>query len=386
MTSRWVLWSVLPILLIASVAKAGRAGSWEIETVADSAGGRYASLQIDTLGNVHVSYFNYMEHQLEYSFWDHRLNKWFTTTVDDTLGGCSLVLDSRNRPHISYLAYGTGALKYAYFDGTNWKLQSIELEGKRISYYTSLVLDREEKPILSFYTEYSNAIADRLRLRVVSWTGEAWEMRTVDADEGSGKFNSLAMDATGHLQIAYGNVEYKNASLRYARWNGRAWEVEILEGAGRPGTSMWSVCIVLDSQSVPHLAYSDVANRVVKYGTKRGREWNLQAVDTVAEVGYPDRNGIALDSQGNPYISYYDAGAGVLKLAHQQGGKWIVEVVDRNFAGYTSSLRIREGTVWLAYADERSKRLKVAHKVLADVAQSGPVGIADKPDAVRREK
>jgi hypothetical protein len=71
-----------------------------------------------------------------------------------------------------------------------------------------------------------------------------------------------------------------------------------------------------------------------------------------------------LDDQGNPYISYYDVGSGILKVAHRKDQKWVAEVVDRNFTGFTSSLQIDRGTIWLTYADEAGGGLKCARRSL----------------------
>ena len=159
-------------------------------------------------------------------------------------------------------------------------------------------------------------------------------------------------------------MEYKNASLRYARWNGHSWDVEVLEGAGRPGTSMWSVSMVLDKADAPHIVYTDAVNGLVKYATRKAGKWDLQIVDSLANVGYPDRNGIALDEEGHPYISYFDPGRGLLKLAHLKDNKWVTEVVDRNSAGFTSSLQIDHRNIWLTYLDGTGQRLKFARRSL----------------------
>ena len=227
---------------------------------------------------------------------------------------------------------------HIYWDGSSWKTQPIELHAVVINYFTSIVLDSNDYPSISYYEENGGG-SNELRLRVVSWNGERWEARTVDSDLGSGKFNFMVMDSKSHPHIVYGNVEYMKASLRYAQWNGSAWDVEILEGEGAPGTSMWSEAMILDKNDVPHIAYTDVRNRIVKYATRRSGKWVLEAVDSLGGVGYPDRNGIALDERGNVYISYYDRGRGLLKVAHKEDGKWVVEVVDRNFAGYTNCCR-----------------------------------------------
>jgi hypothetical protein len=340
-----------------------RSAEWTVGLVEPGAGGRFSSLRIDKYDNAHVSYFDESQSLIVYSFWDHSLNKWFTTSVDRGSGFCSLALDSKQHPHISY-PEGSEKVTEAYWDGSAWQKRPVVTQAKIINYYTSIALDAQDNPMISFYEEIG-AGYNQGRLRTVAWNGKYWELRTVDGDIGSGKFNSIAMDSMGHPQIAYGNVEYKNASLRYARWNGRSWEIEVLEGAGKPGTSMWSVAMVLDKADQPHIAYTDVANRLVKYATKKGGRWDLQAVDSLSRVSYPDRNGIALDDKGDPYISYYDAAQGLLKVAHQENQRWVTEVVDRSFAGLNSSLQIAHGRIWITYADESGERLKFALRLPA---------------------
>jgi hypothetical protein len=343
------------------------AADWQ-SGVIDGPGGKFSSLRIDTYGNAHVSYVSGM---LQYSFWDHSLNRWFTTALDRATGFCSLTLDSKQHPHISYPEYGSGKLKYTYWDGTAWKMQAVQIQARIINYYTSIALDSKDNPSISFYEELGEGDY-LLRLRMVTWNGKFWELKTVDSDHGSGKFSSIAINSAGYPEIAYGNVEYKNASLRYARWNGRSWEITVLEGAGKPGTSMWSVALVLDKHDVPHIAYSDVINGIIKYATKVDGKWQLQAVDSVSKVAYPDRNGLALDDQGTPYISYYDAGIGVLKVAHRKDQRWVTEVIDQGFVGFTNSLQIHNGTVWVTYGNDTGDVLKFARLLPEKVPAASP--------------
>lgn len=347
-------------LLLASLLPAAE---WQVGTL-DGVGGKYSSLRIDKFGNVHVAYCAVSQGQVGYGFWDKNLKRWFTSTVGRCSGFTSMVLDSKQRPHISY-PDGTGNINHSYWDGTSWQKQTVELHATVINYYTSIIVDLNDYPSISYYEEHG-AGENGLRLRVVTWNGKFWEARTVDSDLGSGKFNSMASDSKGNPQIAYGNVEYQNASLRYAKWNGNGWDLDILEGRGVPGTSMWSVALVLDNNDLPHIAYTDVKKRILKYGTLRNGKWELDSVDTLGAVAYPDRNGIALDERGSVYISYYDPGLGVLKVAHQQGRQWVVEVVDRYSAGFTSSLQISQGNVWVSYANETGEQLKVARRPLPD--------------------
>jgi hypothetical protein len=363
--------SILQILLAGSLTATTQSGVWTTEIVDPGGGGQFASMRIDAFGNAHVAYMD-RDTGLKYSFWDHSLNKWFTTPLDRTGGFIALALDSKQRPHISYIEYGTGKLKYSHWDGSIWQKQALAIPAKDISFYTSIALDANDYPIISFY-EYEAATGDSLlRLRTVSWNGTLWDVRTADSTRGSGKFNSIAYDAKGNLHLAYGNVAYENATLRYARWNGRSWEPEIVEGVPGTGYLAFSVFIALDKLDIPHIVYTDVPRQAVKYASCVGNTWKVETVDSIRKSAYPDRNGLAFDELGNPYISYYDGGLGFLKIAHKKDGGWITEIVDRDFAGYTNSLQIHDGTIWVAYADEPAASLKVSRRLLKDAGSLSP--------------
>ena len=344
------------------------AGDWITAVVDGVSGGKYSSLRFDKFGNAHVAHFDGPNGTINYSFWDHSLNKWFSTNVDRGSGFCSLILDSKQRPHISY-PEGSNRIKHAYWDGSTWQKQSIDIHATVINYYTSIVLDNQDNPSISFYEEIG--VGDkRGRLRIVTWNGNAWGLRTVDSDLGAGKFNSAAMDSKGDPAIAYADVEYQNASVRFARWNGRAWDVEILEGAGKPGTNMWSVSMLLDKHDVPHVVYTDVRNGLVKYATKKDGKWTMLAVAPVSPA-YPDRNSIALDEDGKPYISYFDNDTGVLKVVTPVGdGKWLSTVVDQSSAGMTSSMQVHDGWIWITYFSGDTNQLKVARSKIERAAQA----------------
>jgi hypothetical protein len=361
------------LLLLAGLASGARsADTWNVEVV-EAAGGYFSSLRIDNKGNAHVAHAHPDTRALKYSFWDSALNKWFTTTLDQSNGFCALALDSNQRPHISYLSAGTEKLKYARWDGAEWNKQTIQIRSKRIDFYTSIALDPSDNPTISYY-EYQGMGDDlRLNVRNVAWNGKLWEVRTVDGDRESGKFNSIAVDSAGKPHVAYANVHAGTASLRYSRWNGQSWEPVVLEGPGILGYEAFSVSLLLDKHDNPHIAYTEVHTRRAKYATRREGKWEFEVVDQLVNLGYPDRNGITVDEAGRPYVSYYDAGLGQLKLAHKNGAKWITEIVDDNAAGYTSSIRIDRGAIWITYSDE-ARQLKCARRPLAsgELARPAP--------------
>jgi hypothetical protein len=363
--ARWRMARWLGSIVFLGLGLLLHAAEWHSGVIPDTVGANYSTLKLDRQGNVHVVHTD-NEGMLHYSFWDRRLNKWFSTNIQKGAMYCDLTLDSKDRPHVSFPA-GTGVI-HAYWDGNTWQSQFANVRARVINYYTSIALDPQDNPAISFYEEVG-AGDNILRLRTVVWDGSRWDLRTVDADHGSGKFNSMATNSKGYPEIAYGNVEYgnQNVSLRYARWDGKAWNAEILE---RDGSSKWSVCMTLGKNDVPHIVYTDPGKRVVKYATKRAGKWVFQVVDTIAREAYPDRNGIALDGNGVPYVSYYDAGAGILKVAHPENGRWVAEIIDQGYSGLQSSIQIGDDTIWITYADESGLQLRYANRPIGQPASA----------------
>lgn len=366
--------------------EAAQSGDWKIESVdAQGTPVRFTSLKVDTSGNVHVAYAldDNNRYPLRYSVWDHSLKRWFTMTVDQNVGTVSLALDSKQRPHISYTDFAGGRLRYAHWDGATWHTEVVPVNSQNVNYYQSIALTPDDRPNISFYEYQGPKDTDiRIRLRTVMWNGQYWELRTVDSDQGSGKFNAMTADPQGHLHIAYANVSASTGGMRYAFWDGKTWNLEILEGEKENnGHGVgWSCNIAVDKQSIPHLVYTDEVEKRLKYAVRKGGRWQIQVIARMAGVAYPDRNSIALDNDGQPYIGFYDSGKATLQVIHPDGKKWVLETVDSNGVGFTSSMQIDKGEIWISYADDANGGLKVAHREIgaqvtpgvSEVVQRGP--------------
>jgi hypothetical protein len=347
-------------------AKTVSAGDWKIDSVdALGAPAKYTSLKVDNLGNVHVAYVldDQNRYLLRYALWDHSLKRWFAMTVDHNVGTCSLTLDSNQHPHISYTEFAGGRLKYGHWDGAQWKTEVLPINAENISYYHSIALTPDGRPSISFY-EYEGARDSgfRIRLRNVMWGGAIWELRTVDSQPGSGKFNAMAADRQGHLHLVYANVSAGTGSIRYAFWDGKSWKTEIIEGenAGDGHGVGWSCNIALDSDANPHITYMDEVAKLVKYAVRKNGKWKIEVIARVRGVAYPDRNSIAIDGRGVPFVGYFDAANGSLQVAHPEGQKWMIDTVDAENSGFTSSMQIDNDVIWISYGDGANGGLKVA--------------------------
>jgi hypothetical protein len=292
--------------VLGTAAAAAEDPVWKTEVVETAGPGKYSALQIDKDGNLHLVYSvdDGNRFPLKYAFRDQRLGKWFVMTVAQSAGAAAIALDATQRPHISWVDAGSGSgskLRYAYWNGTKWVGQAIPLNSDVIAYYNSIALDPAGKPTISFYEYRGPKDSDiHIRLRTVTLNGAQWEVRTVDSDEGSGKFNSIASDAQGNMHLAYANVSASTASLRYAFWNGRSWKTEVVDGPEQNNGQAvgYSAYIALDKQGEPHISYINESNSVVKYATRKAGKWHIQSIDRLSAFGYPDRNSVAFDEHG----------------------------------------------------------------------------------------
>ncbi len=359
---------VAGILLAATLS--AETPAWTVETVDSSGVGTYSSLKVDKDGNAHVAYVLEPFHELKYAFWDHDLKRWFPMNVAPGASFCSLALDSKQRPHISYADFGAGSgaqLHHAYWDGAAWKIQAIPLNSESIAYDTSIALDANDNPSISFYENRGpKGSTIGARQRLVAWDGKGWTVRTLDDENQSGKFNALAIDSHGLLHVAYANLNPAAAGMRYSLLDGASSKIEVFDGRG-PNNPMlvgYSVAIALDSDDNPHVTYMNYSSPGLKYAVRKSGRWEVQTIDRLSAISSADRNSIAVDEQQHPYIGYYDPGRGILQMAHLDGKKWATETVDNDFAGFTSSMDIKQGTIWMSYADLTNNTLKVARRQL----------------------
>ena len=53
-----------------------------------------------------------------------------------------------------------------------------------------------------------------------------------------------------------------------------------MEGVSEPAPT-YSVMLVLDKNDNPHIAYTDVKKKLIKYATRQNGKWQIEVVDTI---------------------------------------------------------------------------------------------------------
>jgi hypothetical protein len=272
--------------------------------------GEFPSIALDASGYPHISYYDGTNADLKYARWDG--SAWRIETVD-SMGNVgaytSIALDASGYPHISYakIIYFDGTsdldLKYAHWTGNAWSIETVDSAGN-VGAYTSIALDASGYPHISYYISYGESWSTGARaLKYAHWTGSSWSIETVDSQvlwEGS----SIAIDASGRPHIAY-QGDYNThgvATLKYARWTGSSWSIETVDSASMDRLIYPS--IALDASGYPQISYSDVSAGL-KYARWTGSAWSIQTIDSGSGSG---ETSLALDASGRPHISYVHRG------------------------------------------------------------------------------
>lgn len=151
-----------------------------------------------------------------------------------------------------------------------------------------------------------------------------WDIQKVD-DMGAGGyvFNSpiVVLDSNDVPHIAYSKlIDFPNSYMRfvmYSSWNGFAWTSQSV-GLGTP------YGLVLDDNDTPHLAYGFMQS--IDYATFNGTNWDTQTIETIGTGIGSVSGAIALDSSGQPHVAY--STGKTVKYANRLGSTWDIQTVD----------------------------------------------------------
>jgi hypothetical protein len=218
------------------------------------------SIFVDASGKVYISYYNFNEGYLKLAARDK--GQWKIEIVDDgqkqsnAVGGFSSVkVDSRGRIHISYIDAVNGFLKYAVKEKDTWNIEVAD-DSEFVSNFTSLALDKEENPYISYTVD---KFPNKPDLWIAKKVGGKWIIELVDTEEIAGHYSSIVVDQHSNIYISYSAMRrLKVAKNIEGRWN--------FECVDPDGTVMYT-SLSIDTNGMPHIAYYD-KDIGVKYAYK----------------------------------------------------------------------------------------------------------------------
>ncbi len=336
--------------------------TWYI-TVVDSNGnvGRYSSIVLDRLDGIHISYYDDTNHALKYysTEWgiqnvqqDEMLSHpfWSFARMKHATAGSPHITGENGNVHIAYTEMATprGDLKFASFNGTDWKVETVDDDGL-VGQHSSLKLDSKGHPHIAYYDE------TQARLKYAKWNGTGWIIEVVDEEGNVGRECSLDLDSKDQPHITY--MDLWNGPLKYAWRDDQVWHVGVVGG------TVWAAglynSMALDSMDHPHVVYFSRVSAVTAYAYFDGERWLFRHLDS---KGWQHIS-IALDSNDQPHVAYADSDTLAPKYTYWNGSEWVMKVVDDSspYMGTHASIALsKDDEPMMAYYDETLADLKFA--------------------------
>ncbi|MEO0299695.1 MAG: hypothetical protein ABIM58_02825, partial [candidate division WOR-3 bacterium] len=245
---------------------------------------------------------------------------WQTQVVDATgnVGKyTSIKIDNQNRYYISYYDSTNGDLKFAYYDGSIWKIETVDGLLSDVGKWSSISLDLNNRPHISYY-DVSNR-----DLKYAYYNGLFWVIETVDNIGNVGQFTSIYVDQNGIPHISY--FDNTNTALKYAYKPTSSWIIETVDNSANVGRY---TSIIVDENGKVHISYNDQTNNALKYATGNYGNWQIQ---TIVNNQYGSFTSISLDNNNYPFIShrkYGGQGSEGLYLHFFNGNTWQSRGID----------------------------------------------------------
>ncbi len=346
-------------------------GSWVVTTVDRAVeAGRFNSLALDASGHAFISYVGKGSTEgLRYA--TDASGRWVTTTVDQALVEyTSVALDSSGNAHIVYREWlnfigdiGPWAvLKHSTNAGGTWNTADIAGPGF-VGADPSLAFDPSGKAHISYFDGYLSLT----ELKYATDASGEWETVTLDSPGCFGCDASIANDQEGHVHISYLSV----GVLKYATNVSGSWVIADVGNSGGTGYSESSISMALDASGHVHISYPNNFDHGLRYSTNASGSWATTEIDSGVPLDYRSLySSIAVDANGHAHISYVLFGN--LRYATNLTGVWETTTLDSG-AMYTFIALDAAGNPHISYYDTVNYTLKYARAANLTISPLPPV-------------
>ncbi|MBI4833906.1 MAG: fibronectin type III domain-containing protein [Planctomycetes bacterium] len=270
---------------------------WQIDSIDTvNSTGRYSSIALDSVNDIHISYFNETLGDLKYA--TNSSGVWSAITLEgiNTVGSfTSIAVDENNKTHISYRNADAGTLKYAT-NATNAWITSVIDNSADVGEYTSIATDANSKVYISYYD------ITHTSLMYATNVSGTWVTATIDNSGDVGKYTSIAVDSVFGVHISY--FDETNTALKYAYNVTGTWNTVFVTDAAEPVNEGSYTSIGVTSAGKIFISYFDDTNNSLKCATNKLGNWDVFTIDSNVDAG--GYNSLKLSEDGIAYIAYYD--------------------------------------------------------------------------------
>jgi len=321
--------------------------------------GYSSSIAVDTLGLMHISYYDDTADSLRYL--KYSINGGPLTseqiTFTGTVGRFSILkLNANNYPTVGY--WDNGDIKYRKFNGTYWPAPSIADSGVDGALYSDQLfgmdLDSNGYPHFAYYKGND--------LWYTYWTGASWSRNLIVDDTASGSQVSLALGPGNRPSIAY----FESGTLYH--WTKNIIDMPIIEQIGEG----WKVNIAVDDNGKVMVAYLKPMGSILALRS-RGSVCNgppfytcIWNPEEIIDPNGEEEFSFALDNKGRPHVaSFAWTTPFQLNYITRVGTSWTLQVLytDNNVVWSPSIALSPSGMPRISHYDMLNHDLLIAYKL-----------------------
>jgi hypothetical protein len=386
------------------------ADQWDVETIVDGYRvGEYISLEIMSSGEPAISYYDYSDGDLEYSWFES--DQWWTETIDsegDVGAYTSLLCLPNGQPAVSYIDKTNSALKYAWFDGEQWHqvvvdenaedgftcLRQLPTGYPAISYagencikyawydgvqWHSAVVDNvpikegqtsmtmvDSKPFITYYDGLNKDLKAAQLFGEMPNDPNHWSVYLLDSEGNIGFYNSVTKSLAGDPMVCYydsTNQDLKYTCLESSPYGLNSWSPPIIIDADGTTGQYCSIAVVSGAAhsylaGTPIVSYFHKATDQLRFAWFDGTQWQIHVADSNGWVGC--HTSLKILDTGEPAVAYNSrSGVTAIRYATFYGFGWYTDNVQKgHLAGeYVSLDVLTSGEPAMSYRDVSSGTL-----------------------------
>lgn len=233
--------------------------SWTIENIDEGTEVSRLSLVSDTLGNVHISFYDKISGNLRYA--TNKTGSWVLEDIDyiqsEAVSYNSIAIDSNGNIHISYRDNINEVLKYATNKSGSWSISVLDDTSASSGNYNSITLDALDKVHISYYSSGLSYITD---------ASGSWVKEIIDNDPGH-SLSSISVSPSGHVHITY--YSFIDLSIKYITNLSGNWITSVLTSVSMNGGN--TADSIVDQNNKLHVCYWN--NNSLNYLTNMTGSW-----------------------------------------------------------------------------------------------------------------
>jgi hypothetical protein len=286
--------------------------------------GRYSSLELDASGNPVISYQDVDQLDLKvvrcgdaYCGSGNVFASPDASVTSSTGLYSSLALNGSGNAVVSYFQVPLDNLRIVRCDNAACSSRSLQIADTDVivGSHSSITLDAFGNPVVSYYDE-SDADLKVIHCVNSDCSGGGHSIQSVDGTLSDvGKYTSIVLDSEGYPVVSYYDETNDNLKVLHCG-DPNCSAGNTITSPDTSGDTGLHTSIALDSSGRPVVASynaTTTALRVLRCGDETCSAGNSnQTPDSAGVVG--QYASLALNSAGNPVVSYYDATNGELKL------------------------------------------------------------------------